>query len=258
MALSTIGCMAPVTHALGVNMSDDTMVFWEKFGTNMKEDKRTAIRLIGEELRDEWGCLVVGCMTEGLWRHDIINVIKKHGGNTQWIGAIEYLLGTAFKRMGTGVPESAALARQPLGTLAQSQNEERAPATLSATDPANRLGAFLTRTGQLAKVRLEPERVRALIVESKDLSRRLTFNDSKAISHYLWKITALKWNNFGNCVILFKHLQAEMHRIGIPYPNKGDWKSVATNRWEWCRKSRQQVLRRLPFLCARAPYPTSR
>jgi hypothetical protein len=227
---------APITR-MGVALTDDSMDFWTTFGSKLSEEPRRAALAVGEELRDEWGCITVGCFPEALMLHDLENVIRKNGGNVKWVRAIEHLLGCTFKRQSTGVPESAALVRMPLAQISQNvprDTEKRLP----MTDPSNRLGAALTRSGELESLRLDKAEVLKQIVESKDLSRRLTFNDSRAVSHLCWKRTAHRYQNYGNCKILFKHLHKQLLDIGVPHPNKGDWVSVFSNRWELCRKSK--------------------
>jgi hypothetical protein len=234
--------LAPITQQ-GVSLADSSIAFWETFGSAMGPSKREAIQAIGEELRDEWGCITVGCMAETMYVHDLEGVIDRAKGNRKWIPAIEHLLGSKFKRLSTA-PESAALAREPLSSIGLKNIEactQSRRASYPPTDPEERLGVQLLRAGKLENVCLDKAAILKLCHESQDLSRRLTFNDSCRVSAYLWSTTADSYQNYGNCKKLFQRIHEEMVRIGVPYPNKGDWPGVCANHWETRRKRRAAV-----------------
>ena len=256
--------MALMVYSLSAQ--DDATVLWSRFASGMSNEKQSIIKKIEEYTRDEYGAVSVGALFTVNATQIEVDIIRM-GGRPGWVRALEAIAGLEFARIPSTVPASAcsvassAPGGQRFALAAVTPATDNAPSGgLKFQHPkGERLGAHLKRTGAL-NFKLPGADLLALCKEtSVPCTGRLSFNDSRDVSGFVFKYIVLKFKDPGGCKILFKYLSEQLQMIGIPYPNKNTWQKVLKERFRAGRRSDAKVCcRRRRALATAPPLPPRR
>ena len=222
--------------AHGLVESDPADLFWEFFAGRMKEEYRPAIAAIGEELKDEWGCVTVGLLRNpSLPLHNVETIFTENGGKKGWVTSIQHLLNFKYRPLSGSAPESAHVL-----TEMASDNVPRAKKARFARE--HKLGVYLQSIGQLAGCVIPKEEIEAAIIETAEPRKtRLTFNDSKRVNSAAYKYVAKEYKSVGGCKVLFEHLEKQLRDVMGLAPHRGTWFHTLTNRFESGRRTDASV-----------------
>lgn len=191
-------------HVFGCDPASPLSQFWSAMGQSMNQADQEKCRDIFTVLDGEFLIKTVGAMMD--LEKTCMEAILLRNPNPRpgWLHAIEYYVGRPFRSLPINVPASATLAMHSSTSL-----QERKP----RHPEDEKLGMFLTRTGQFTQVKLDFSEIYALLElpeRAPGNPQKLSAAKWKQITTYTYLFSVAKFGKAGGCELFFNYIAKQL------------------------------------------------